>query len=367
MVRIHQCARTRIAAVVSWAMVASCADDIGPPDPAPVVWVGEHIELATNGEATACGGSWEYLDAFVGAALDDMGLEAEGPFRYYFLTTEELESVNDDSMPTGSRFAQGRRVYTNLPVDTHELVHALRHDAVRNPLPGVTFFEEGLAVLYQKNTRTVDSDDVIAALESIPNLRDYMGFEYYGVAGHFTRFLAGEHGIEAVVAFVDDQGGARTIGDLDVLFTEHFSEGLETTVERYRSDYPSCSHFARTRHIVECSQPPVEPVEQAIDVSYELACDDPDVLGPVDGMMWRSFTFEVTRADRYDLFNAVMPFDFTMELVDCDRGCLGIDLATPGIGTIYTTPDLEPGRYLVRLSRPVDSPGRVGIDIGLFD
>jgi hypothetical protein len=253
-------------------------------------------------------------------------------------------------------------------VDTHELVHALRHDAVRYPLPGATFFEEGLAVLYQVSMETVDADrDVMAALRSVANLRDYMGFEYYGLAGHFTHFLAGEHGIEAVVAFVDDQAGARTIDDLDVLFTEHFGESLQAAVDRYRSEYPSCSHFARTRHAVECSQPPVQPVDGAIDISYELACDDPHVLGPIDGWMWRSFTFDVTRADRYELFNIAMPFDFTMEIVDCDRGCLGIDGSTPGIGSIYTNPELEPGRYLVRLSRPVDSPGRVGVHIDSFD
>jgi hypothetical protein len=349
-------------------MSASCVEEFVSPDPAPVVWVGEHLELATNGDAVACGGSREYLDAFVGAALDDMGLAAQGPFRYYYLTDEELESLDSMGLaPPGARFAHGKWVYTNVAVDTHELVHAVRHGAVSHPLPGVTFFEEGLAVLYQVEMEAVDAErDVMAALQSVPDLRDYIAGKHYGVAGHFTRFLVNEHGIEAVVAFVDDQGGARTIDDIDVLFTEHFGESLEAAVERYHSGYPSCSHLARTRHAVECSQPPVQPVDGAIDVSYELTCDDPDVLGPVDGWMWRSFTFDVTKAGRYDLFNATMPFDFIMEMVDCDRGCLGVDWRTSG-GSFFTSPELEPGRYLVRLSRPVDSPGRVGIGIDSFD
>jgi hypothetical protein len=365
MLRIHVRASLQAFLVAAGAVAAGCADDPSPPDPAPVVWVGEHVELATNGEAVACGGSWEYLDAFVAAAVDDMGLEAGDPNRYYFLTSEELDAL--DFCPPGTRCVEDGLVYTDRAIDTHELLHAVRHAAVAFPLPGATFFEEGLSVMYQQHPRSLDSEqDVIAALESTPGLQGYMPSEYYGVAGHFTRFLAGEHGVEAVTAFVDDQGGTRTISDLDTLFDDHFGESLYTTLERYRSDYPSCSPLARTRHAVECSRPPVEPEDQAISVSYELTCDDPDVLGPFDGRMWRSFTFDVTKAGRYDLFNGIMPFDFTMEIVDCDRGCLGVDIKTLGEGSIFITPVLDPGRYLVRLSRPVDSPGRVGISIGLF-
>jgi hypothetical protein len=368
MVRLHDQASLHIALVAACVLATGCTDDPSPPDPAPVVWVGEHIEVATNGEAVACGGSWEYLDAFVGAALGEMALQAEGPFRYYLLTPDELEAVNDPWMPVGSRHARGRRVYTNVAVDTHELVHAIRHDAVRNPLPGVTFFEEGLAVMYQQDARPLYPDrDVMAALRSISDLRAYMPGEHYGLAGHFTRFLASEHGIEPVVAFVDDQVEVGTVDDIEALFAEHFGESLGAAVERYPSVYPSCSHLARTRHVVECTQPPVEPVDQAIHMSYELACDDPDVLGPADGRMWRSFTFDVTEAGRYSLVNIFPPHDFTLELVDCERGCLGSTSSPPEGGTIYATPDLEPGRYLVRLSRTVDAPGSASVIINGFN
>lgn len=365
MVSLHDRASLHIALVAACALATGCTDDPSPPDPAPVVWVGEHIELATNGEAVACGGSWEYLDAFVGAALGEMGLAAGEPSRYYLLTPEELEAL--DFCPPGTRCAEDGLVYTDRAIDTHELLHAVRHTAVAFPLPGARFFEEGLAVMYQQHPRPLGPDrDVIAALESTPGLQGSLPGEHYGLAGHFTRFLAVEHGIEAVVAFVDDQAGIQTIDDLDTLFADHFHESLYTAVERYRSDYPSCSHLARTRHVVECTQPPVEPVDRAIHMSYELACDAPDVLGPIDGRMWRSFTFDVTEAGTYDLYNATMPFDFTMEIIDCDRGCLGPDWRTEG-GSFFTSPDLEVGRHLVRLSRAMDSPGRVGIGIGGFD
>ena len=209
--------------------------------------------------------------------------------------------------------------------------------------------------------------DVMAALRSVSDLRDLMDSKHYGVAGHFTSFLVSEHGIENVVAFVDDQGGVNTIAQLDALFIQHFGEGLERAIERYRSDYPSCFHLARTRHPVECSRPPIEPDEDGyINFRYDLTCDDPEALGPVGGWMWHSFTFDVTRADGYDVSNAIMPFDFTAELVDCERGCGG-SYTWSDTGIFLWAPDLEPGRHLVRFTRPVEQPGPVTIGMGRFE
>lgn len=353
-------------AMASLALAFGCSEPFVPPDPAPVVWVGEHVELATHGEVDECGGSREYIDAFVGAVLDDMGLEAEGKVRYYLLTDDELDEVGLE--PRNARHALDGRVYTNVTVDTHELTHAARHLAVGFPPPGVTFFEEGLAALYQIDSLPLDPDrDVMAALRSVSDLRDNMEYEHYGVAGHFTSFLVSEHGIEPVVAFVDDQAGVTTLAQLETLFAEHFSESLEGAIERYRSDYPSCFHLARTRHPVECSRPPVEPDEDGyINIRYDLTCDDPEALGPVGGWMWRSFTFDVTRADGYDVSNAIMPFDFTAELVDCARGCDG-SYTWSDTGVFLWAPDLEPGRHLVRFTRPVEQPGPVTIGMGRFE
>lgn len=83
--------------------------------------------------------------------------------------------------------------------------------------------------------------------------------------------------------------------------------------------------------------------------------------------MWRSFTIEVITPGRYRFTNGISPFDFQLEVVDCDRGCLtDVDIAVQSPGTIFDQPELSAGRYLVRLSREVDAPGRAGIDISGF-
>ena len=346
--------------------VGACEEPV-PPDPAPVVWEGERIEIATHDELLACGGSFDYLDDFVFALQDDHGLEWGGtPIRYYMLTSEELAAL--DFCPPGARCIKDHRVYTDVAVDLHEMVHAIRSESLGQPLPGITYFEEGLAVLYDPETRTEDpSLDVYAGLESIADLNEYMSARHYGVAGHFTRFLVDTYGIEGHVAFVQAQASVGTVAELEVTFEETTGEPFAGVVDEYRAQYPLCSDLARTRHLLECAQPPVQPDGNSLRVEYELSCDDPEVLGPVGGRMWRSFTIEVITPGRYRFTNGISPFDFQLEVVDCDRGCLtDVDIAVQSPGTIFDQPELSAGRYLVRLSREVDAPGRAGIDISGF-
>ncbi len=74
-----------LAALTAGLLICGC-EDAAPPDPAPVVWEGEHLEFATNGEAAPqCGGTLPFLDAFVGMAASEMGLNPKAPVRYYLL------------------------------------------------------------------------------------------------------------------------------------------------------------------------------------------------------------------------------------------------------------------------------------------
>lgn len=364
--RTERHGRQRATTLVAIALCGSggACQEPAPPDPAPVVWEGERVEIAAHDELLACGGSFSYLDAFVAALHDDMGLEWGGtPVRYYMLSPDELAELG--FCPSEARCIYEHRVYSDRALDLHELVHATRAEALGQPLPGITYFEEGLAVLYDTETRTeATSLDVYEGLESISDLNGYMSAGHYGVAGHFTRFLVDTYGMEDHAGFVEAQESVRTVADVEQTFEDVLGESLPSVVDEYRAEYPLCSDLARTRHLLECAQPPVVPDAGSIRVEYELACDDPEVLGPVEGRMWRSFTIEVAEPGRVRFTNAIAPFDFQLEVVDCESGCLtDVDLAVESPGTIFSNPELSPGRYLVRLSRSVDAPGRAGIDI----
>ncbi len=379
--RLSRGCRWRAASLgVGQACLVSCQPAPQAPDPAPVVWAGEHIELASNGDPLICAGTPEYLDSFVGGVLSEMQIVGAGPARYYILTREELDAL--DVCPVGDHCALGPWAYTTSAIDKHEALHAARAVAfgtspTSGSLPGVTFFEEGLAVMYANSGFMGASKEVVMGIEAVPSLRGHFPEELYGLAGDFARFVSVEHGVSRLFDFVGAQGDAESISDLELLYQAHFGQGLSAAVSEYQEDYPLCSSFARTRHVVECAQPPTPFIDGRIDVSFDLRCGSEGVVGPRGGMMWQSFTFDVTEetppglmlaAPRADVFGGDPPcVDVVMQVADCDRGCLtSVDLQEPQedpTTRIETVALFQPGRYLVRLARPVDSPGRACIGI----
>lgn len=363
------------ALLVAGHLLGGCAEP-RPPDPAPVVWEGEHLEFATHGSVDSCGGSLTFLDTFIGLAGAEMGLSLDAPVRYYLLSGRELTDL--DFCPPGTACVFERFVYTSNAVNTHEATHATRHIGLGSTLPGLSFFEEGIAELYDLQPLYVDAErDVHAGLQAAEGLRGRLPFEFYGVAGDFVRFLEIEHGIEAVSDSLAAMRPLDNLEQLEPLFVEHFDESLDSAIARYREDYPVCSDFARARHVVECAQEPLSFVDGRIDVEYELSCEDPNVIGPIDGRMMRSFTFTLDEPERLFFFAPrpespwelpPCPSPFEVEVIDCDRGCLSdVDLHGPDEDDISPLPnegdDLPPGRYLVRLSRAVDEPGPACITV----
>ena len=138
--------------------------------------------------------------------------------------------------------------------------------------------------------------------------------------------------------------------------------------------YPACTRASRTRFLVEGAQGPIPFDKGRMEPTFDLDCDGEFTLGPLDGKMWTSFTFEVEEAtnlrlqapfatDSDDLALACPSTE--LEVIDCARGCLADpDLYIPwwsganGPGSFTDeTRAFQPGRYLVRLSRDVDDPG----------
>lgn len=345
------------------------------PDPAPVVWSGQRIEVATHGNVLECGGSRAYLDAFAESVIAELEINAadDQRARIYLLEPAELDAL--DFCPPGARCVYAERAYTDLAVDKHELLHALRGLEYGDSLPGPIFFEEGLATLYEDDGVGLPEDrDVFAGLESgSAGLRDRLELWWYGLAADFVAFLSREANMQTVARFLDASDAAQTVPDLEQVFEEQFGESLAEAAARYDEGTPRCTPFGRTRHVVECSE---EPTPIPGEVSFDLECAAGDVVGPMEGMMWRSFTFEVDEEALLLLRAPVegeAPFlqprcsGFTMQVTDCDRGCVSeIDIAEPrdGEDVVEEAMNFSPGRYVVRLSRPVDDPGEACVEIG---
>lgn len=372
--------RRRTRTQTGWLLSGGCLVAVGcsepaPPDPAPVVWSGSRVEVATHGTVLECAGSRAYLDAFAERVIDELGIESgEGQrARIYLLEPDELDALG--FCPPDARCVYADRVYTDLAVDKHELVHALRGLEYGNSLPGPIFFEEGLATLYEDDdVGTPEDRDVLLGLESgSQGLRGRLELWWYGLAAEFVAFLSRDESMQSVARFLDSAAGAETLVDLERVFEEHFDGSLEAAAERYDEETPRCTPFGRTRHIVECEE---EPLPIPAEVSFDLSCAAEGVVGPMDGTIWRSFTFEVeddallllrTPLEGESPFMQPRCSGFTMQVTDCDRGCVSeIDIAEPreGEDEVEEALNFSPGRYVVRLSRPVDDPGEACVEIG---
>lgn len=358
-------------------VVGGGCQEVELPDPAPVVWTGDNIEFATRGDVAQCGGSLRFMDDFVGRVLGEMDLESEVLPRIYLVPDEVLDDLCDYE-----RCSWAHNVYTNQGVDTHELVHALRSstDADEVNLPGISFFEEGLAVLYQHDTHHVlHGQDVEEAL-SINPINEKIGVREYGIAGHFSRYLSDTVSTARLADFVGEQGGATTLADITHIYEEKFDESLEAASVRYQAEYPPCESFAVARHPVECAQDPIPFSEGRFELNFDLSCSDDDAIGPFHDRMWKTFTFDIEEEQELwirspqDDIGFVTCRDFKIELIDCNLGCTGPHGVSPNEEQGDSPDDwpntgglLGPGRYLLRLSRPVDNPGPVCIVAGPFE
>lgn len=376
--------RSRIAGA-AMGLLAGCQDPAAIPDPAPLVWSGEWIEIATHGQVLECGGSRAFLDRFAGAVAQEQGLELDEPPRIYLLTPDELRDLG--FCPPGTTCAYDRFVYTDAALDKHELVHALRGAAFGASLPGPSLLEEGLATLYGGQRGRVDEidRDVYAGLTSAADgLRGQMPTtDWYPVGADFLGFLARDSSYPDVVSFVDELEDATTVDDVAERFEAHYGVTMDSAITEFREDYPACTRTSRTRFLLECAEEPTPFDNGHMEPTFDLECGAETTLGPLDGEMWTTFTFEVDEATelrfRAPLANGGDLADACpgtkLDVFDCDRGCLADpDLYVPWWSGANGPPSFVdetrafgPGRYLVRLSRDVDDPGPVCVSIETED
>lgn len=227
--------RSRIAAV-TMGLLSSCQSSPIVPDPAPVIWSGTWVEIATHGEALECGGSRAFLDQFAGAVAREQGLELDAPARIYLLTPNELEAV--EVCPPGTTCSYDRFVYTDVGLDKHELVHGLRGAAFGPSLPGPRLFEEGLTTLYGGQRGRVDekSRDVYEGLGATTDgLRGRMTTtDWYPVGADFLGFLAQQSSHPDVASFVAELDDATTVDEVAEQFQVHFGAAFDSAVAECR-------------------------------------------------------------------------------------------------------------------------------------
>jgi hypothetical protein len=354
-----------VAAVGLVGLLGGCAPEEELPLP-PVVWEGESVRVRMDDPTIeVCGGSFEALDRHAELVREALLLEGDGVIEYSIgdqdFVDERCRNSPHESPQACTNTGNGR-VFTTEQFSQHEIVHAVRVLDPRIELLS-SAYEEGLATLYGADLvgREVTAPN---ALETL-NDSNVAGSAEYDRAGQVVALLIELNGVEAFRRF--NQSAIATSE------AEAFLDILGETIEdfaAYADASPACERSQWWQPLLECDGEPIAPDPEtgSMVLSGNLACGEADARGPSLGNMWISRHFRLDEATSSLGYRFEMPDDATLEIVACDGGC---PERFAYIGTRYQVgsfgnglPNLEPGEYYLRMSRPV-SDDEGGFEITL--
>ena len=331
--------------------------------------VGDHVRFWTDREEVVCAGSLPYVDAYTEqlAALhgvDDVSVD------YYFVYPESelLGQMCHDIAPQARGCAKGKTVVTTVLPHEHELVHAVRAEFGLSHL----FFEEGAAEVWGQATDRgyeVVRGDVREALTSTTSP---LPEELMPLAGLFAAFLVDRHGPQILVDLARETDPSSTSDEIAVAFT---AAGVSLTEEisAFEGEAWNCSRSLYRDDSVECAlAPPVDcslaDEAGSVTVFLDLECSAEAAVGPRDGLIWTTVTFEQPTWTNLAISTESLngdPGGLEVSFVGCHTGC------ADNVFTIPANTELElmlpAGQYLIRATRPAepDGDGTSGVAVTL--
>ncbi len=336
---------------------------------------GEHVEVWASEGLEVCGGNVEHMDRFVERFREVVGPrpEAEAVHRYYVLDEEDWgEWVEVGGCQRGAHGCTrlNRTIYASKLPSAHELVHA------EISADGHSLFEEGLAEVFGDGPPDAWplGYDILDGLAIGDSGLPFAGYER---AAHFSRFLIDRHGIDGLLRLRDATVEGDSIERLESAFEAALGTSLWSALDAY-DDYPVfCLNAGYRFALLECETPTTPWLSRlSFAETADLTCADDDVLGPFEGEIFVLRAFEVDRFDKYDIeVRAEGADEARAWIVKCGtrcRGGLGDDpehpFEPPQIAIEVRSGEpreelLYPGKYWIRLSRPMDSPGKVSLRV----
>lgn len=359
-------------------VVIGCAPDLDPKI-GEFVARGEHVEVWASEGIEVCGGNVELMDRFVERFREEVGPrpEAEALHRYHVLDEdgwEELVELGGCPEDAGGCTVERRTVYARVGIPSlHELVHAEiygEHDS---------FLEEGIAELYgcpklggMPGERSVEEGlDVRGA---------YIPHGDYARAAHFARFLVDGHGIDGFLRVRDSTSTESDYDAVDRAFESALGVTLGEELERYAGASDRCLDAGYRIPLLECELPATAwRPDGTYELSIELACDSPEVLGPFLDEIFGLGAMEIEEHGVYDIqLEAPGTEDAVAWVTACDSGCAAVPRAArasslePEFTVVATggkrvSQRLHPGKYWLRLARPSDAPGSATLRVSRRD
>jgi hypothetical protein len=242
---------------------------VSPPEP---FWVGQYLTYGKTVDVEVCRGSWEVQDRYVRELAELIGAKITDPIPFTLIDRDEREYYCDQEGVVGCA-RDGEAAYSIRTIHLHELAHVvMRLAGVRGPHA----FNEGLAEVFGDGNvytpKRLPIADVVADIEAQDG-------GYY-TASMFVRFLIEEYGLETLLEFMRRTDRDTGPDDYVEAFQEVFGTPLEDAFVAF-DEYPSCSARNNSIALVDCTGDVVAWEGGTWSVASELACDDPDVVGPL--------------------------------------------------------------------------------------
>lgn len=333
-------------ALLAIALASACTDE---PDPPPIVWEGEHLRFGTDAdESILCGGTLPYLDGVTGHLGEVFG-RPNVQVDYYWLP----DGTQAHCPEVAEGCADDRGVFSQYAIHQHELVHA-----VRTPSLAYLPFEEGLAEAYGDDWDLFTVSGDIGELLRNP-ADGYIPGPGYGLAGHFVSYLEAAHGLDALIELdAATDYYESSFSQAEAAFERVYGQSLAAEIAEYQAHYPRCDTRSFRHKAYDCSRnvvaAPLE-IDDRVEMTVAMACDDPGVLGPRLGQRWSMVTLDVQVAGRYHIvarqLSNVAPE--LIRITRCDISCFEHpdDLLSRTTGTeLGSSFCIEPGQYLFRFA-----------------
>lgn len=347
--RSPDCKRSLAVTVALTATMTACRE----PELPPIVWEGEHLRFGTFAdESELCAGTLPYLDGLVGHLAEAFG--RDGVYvDYYWLPDDPSpdEYCTSPIPPEGCANEHG--VFTQYSIHQHELVHA-----VRSPHLLYTPFEEGLAEAYGDDWGRFPVEGNIRHLLEDPRGYGYIPGPGYGLAAHFVSYLEATRGLDQLMALDAATSQEDSFASAEVAFGRTYGEPLDDVIAAYQAEYPRCDPRVFRDNSFDCNRNVVSAptgIDDRIEMTVSMACDDPNVLGPRLGHRWTAVAFDVQVEGKYHL--SVHPTESialeSIRITRCDISCFEYsdDLPSQLTGdSIGGRQCFRPGRYLFRLA-----------------
>ncbi|MCH9687434.1 MAG: hypothetical protein K0V04_38725 [Deltaproteobacteria bacterium] len=343
----HDDLRTRLSLTL-WAIAATltgCSDEPALP---PVAWESDVLRVRVEDPTTViCEGSFEAIERHATLVRDVLALD--GRDRILDYSVVEPDSIGQwcSSTSTACTHSPPGQVFTATPVLLHEVTHAVR---ILNPDTRLLSpaLEEGMAVLYGDEVFRAQTPPLMA--ESLLQ-EQIVTVDQYLRTGLLTNILVQRHGLDDFMRF--DRLAATT--PEDEAFAEVFGETKDQFAQA-ADDHEACAPQQWREPLLECDDAPVmpDPATGRIVLTGNLSCGDPQVVGPTFSWMTTTRHFRVLESHSSPGHRVDVPRGTTVELVGCQAGCperYYYDYFAGPVRGYF--PTLEPGDYVVRLTRPV--------------